>query len=99
MWGGEVHTSISITGEIASPLNECLSFVVAGGNGEEADGAHDAGVAELGLGGDDGVSNVVINCLPSPSSATFHLHYPDATAGKGRGLKEVRNDIQSEPQA
>jgi len=58
-------TSISITGEIASPLNECLSFVVAGGNGEEADGAHDAGVAELGLGGDDGVSNVVINCRVS----------------------------------
>ncbi len=73
--------------------------MMTGRDREEANGAHDAGVAELGLGGDDGVSNVVINCLPSPSSATFHLQYVDVTAGKGRDLKEARNDIQSEPQA
>lgn len=44
------RTSISITGEIARPLNERLSLVVAGCDREEANGAHDAGVAELRLG-------------------------------------------------
>ena len=44
------RTGISITGEIARPLNERLSLVVAGCDREEANGAHNAGVAELRLG-------------------------------------------------
>jgi hypothetical protein len=57
------RTSISIAGEIARPLNERLSRVVAGCDREEADGAHDAGVAELRLGRDDGVGYVVVDRL------------------------------------
>jgi hypothetical protein len=58
-----LRTSISITREIARPLNESLSFVVARRNREQSDRAHDAGVAELRLSGDDRVGYVVVNCL------------------------------------
>jgi len=39
--------------------------VVAGSDREQADRAHDAGVAELRLGGDDGVGYVVVDCRMS----------------------------------
>jgi hypothetical protein len=71
------RTSIGITGEIARPLNECLSLVVAGRDREESNGAHDAGVAELRLGRDDGVGYVVVDRLSFVSiRLAFTIHLP-----------------------
>ena len=71
------RTSISITGEIARPLNERLSLVVAGCDREEANGAHDARVAELRLGSDDRVGYVVVDRLSFVSTRfTFTIHFP-----------------------
>lgn len=54
------HTSIGITGEVASPLNIGATLVLARGDGKAADGADNTGVADGGLAGDDRVGDVVV---------------------------------------
>jgi len=53
--------SISITREVSRPLHERLALVVARGNWEAANRAHSARVAELLLGGDDRVGDIMVN--------------------------------------
>lgn len=53
------YSSISIAGEVTSPLNESGTLELAAGNGVETDGGEDTRVAELRLRGDDRVSDVV----------------------------------------
>lgn len=55
------HASISIAGEVTGPLDESAVLVGARGDGVEADGADDARVSELGLGGDDTVGDEVVD--------------------------------------
>lgn len=57
------HTSISIARKMAGPLHVRVTFVLAGGDGEAADGREDGGVAEGRLGGDDAVGDVVFDGL------------------------------------
>lgn len=40
-----------------------MTLVFAARDGKAADGANDRGVGERGLRGDDGVGNVMIDCL------------------------------------
>lgn len=57
------HTSISIAREVAGPLDIGVVLVLARGDGEEADGAQGGRVAEVGIGGDDRVGDVVVDGL------------------------------------
>ena len=54
-------TGIGIATEVARPCDEGLALVCAGGDGVYADGGHDGGVRELGLGSDDGVCDEVVD--------------------------------------
>jgi hypothetical protein len=56
-------TSIGIAAEVARPCDEGLVLVCAGCDGVYADGGHDGRVGELGLGGDDGVCDEVVDRL------------------------------------
>ena len=58
-----VRTGIGIRREVASPGDEGLALVLAGGDGVGADGGDDRGVAQLGLSRDDGVGDVVVDAL------------------------------------
>ena len=58
-----VRTGIGIRREVASPGDEGLALVLAGGDGVGADGGDDGGVAQLGLSRDDGVGDVVVDAL------------------------------------
>lgn len=60
---GRKLTGVGVAREVAGPLDEGAVLEVARGDGEEADGADDAGVGQLGLGGDDGVGDVVVDGL------------------------------------
>ena len=57
------RTGISVAREMTGPLHVRVSFVLARGDGEAADGREDGCVAEGGLGGDDAVGDVVLDCL------------------------------------
>ena len=59
----KVRTSIGVGGEVASPSDEGLTLVLAGGNGVCADGRDNGGVAQLGLSRDNRVGNVVVDAL------------------------------------
>jgi hypothetical protein len=63
--GFVIHTGIGIAGEVASPGDEGLALVLAGGDGVCADGGDDGSVAQLRLGRDDGVGDEVVDALPS----------------------------------
>lgn len=56
-------TGIGIAGEVASVLDESGALELAAGDGVAADGADDGGVGQSGLGGDDGVGDVVVDGL------------------------------------
>ena len=57
------RTGISVPREMTGPLHVRVSFMLARGDGEAADGREDGCVAEGGLGGDDAVGDVVFDCL------------------------------------
>lgn len=57
------RTGISVGGEVSGPGDEGLALVLAGGDGVCADGAHDGGVGEGGLRGDDRVGDEVVDAL------------------------------------
>lgn len=63
-------TGIGVAGEVAGPLDEGAVLELARGDGEQADGADDGGVRQLGLGGDDGVGDVVVDGLRYVSMQT-----------------------------
>ena len=48
---------------MTGPLDISVALVLAGGDGEAADGGEDGCVAEGGLGGDDAVGDVVFDGL------------------------------------
>lgn len=58
-----IRTGIGIRREVASPGDEGLALVLAGGDGVGADGGDNGGVAQLGLSRDDGVGDVVVDAL------------------------------------
>jgi len=58
-----ILTSIGIAREVASPLNVGATLSLAGGHGIEADGGEDGRVAQLRLGGDDAVGDVMVDGL------------------------------------
>lgn len=60
---GWVLTGIRITREVASPLHESTALLLARSDRVAADGAEGARVAELRLGRDDRVSDVVVDGL------------------------------------
>lgn len=67
-------TSVCIAGEVASPLHKRAALGLARRDRVEADSADDAGVAELRLGRDDRVGDVVVNRLFVVSSATSNAN-------------------------
>jgi len=69
-----VRTGIGIRREVASPGDEGLALVLAGGDGVGADGGDDGGVAQLGLSRDDGVGDVVVDALWKKSACIFARH-------------------------
>jgi hypothetical protein len=69
-----VRTGIGIRGEVASPGDEGLALVLAGGDGVGADGGDDGGVAQLGLSRDDRVGDVVVDALWKKSACIFARH-------------------------
>ena len=68
-----IRTGIGIAGEVASPGDEGLALVLAGGDGVGADGGDDRGVAQLRLGRDDGVGDEVVDALPSMLAFWFEI--------------------------
>lgn len=62
--------SVGIAREVASPLDESATLSLARGDWVQTNGADNAGVAELRLGRDDGVGDVVVDRLFVYSSAT-----------------------------
>ena len=56
-----VLTGTSIVGEVACPFNKGGTLAVAAGDWVALDGAQDAAVVELWLGGDDGVGDEVVD--------------------------------------
>lgn len=71
-------TSIRITREVAGPLHERGTLKVTASDGIETDGGQDAGVGELGLRGDDGVGDVVVD-----GGVLFLLHFEDGVVLEG----------------
>jgi hypothetical protein len=65
------RTSISIAGEVASPGDEGLAFVLSRGDGVCADGRDDGRVGQLRLGRDDAVGDEVVDAL-NHGSALVH---------------------------
>lgn len=57
------RTSIGVTGEVAAPLDVGASLQVPRGDGIASNGAHNGGIRELGLGGNDAVRDVVVDGL------------------------------------
>jgi hypothetical protein len=58
---------------VTAPLSKSTALQLARGDGIQANGAQHARVAQLGLGRDDAVGDVVVNGLPSLSaSASIH---------------------------
>ena len=62
VWMGS-RTRVSIAGEVAGPCDEGLALVLAGGDGESADGRHGGRVGQLGLRRDDAVCDEVVDAL------------------------------------
>lgn len=60
------HTSIGIVGEVTAPLNKSAALKLTRCDGIAANGAQDTRVGQLGLGGDDGVGDVVVDGLVRP---------------------------------
>ena len=58
-------TSVGIAGEISSPLDEGATLEIARCDGVQADGREDGRVAELGLGSNNAVGDVVVDSLSS----------------------------------
>lgn len=58
---GGCFTCIGIAGEVPGPGDEGGVFGRSRGDGVAADGGHDAGVREGGVGFDDGVGYVVVD--------------------------------------
>ena len=58
--------SIGIARKVGGPLYESRTFMWTRGNCVAAYGGDDAGVAECGCGGNDGVGNEMINRLDTP---------------------------------
>ena len=56
-------TSISIAGEVSTPLHVCASHELSRSHREQSDGAQNAAVRELWRGGDDAVGDVVVDRL------------------------------------
>jgi hypothetical protein len=67
---GQKHprTSISIAREVSGPLDECATLVLSARHSKAANGAEHTAIGELGLRGDDGPGDVMVDGLFSRSA-------------------------------